>query len=433
VSANGCCSVPERPLVSIGVPVFNGARYLSQALESALAQEYSPIEVIISDDASSDGTEMICREFIAADPRVRYLRTSTNIGASANFKRVLDEANGLYFTWLAQDDVLTEQHYIGTVVEYLESHPDVVACATSLSILDLESPGSVTPRYIPELDPGRPWPDARREFFRWPQGYVLAALYGMYRHAELMRVPIVTRRLRGRPIAAFWEIPVLAALSRHGRIVALPDCLRGYRVSGASDGDRIHQGTSSFDLFVLGMRVKLSLLYCALRARLPFHERLDLVRTTVENLLRANFRRPWDYQTVISQRQEEIAVLYKAANERLDLISLLQAETEKRRELVRALCHNADLPSTAPTDGPQVAGADTGPQAVPRLRSQRSRRRRPLLDFFLPLPASEVALYHDLVADIAELRPFCDRQMRTIADLTATAEALLDIINAGHQ
>src|SRR4051812_17831067 len=106
--------VPERPLVSIGIPAYNGAAYLVEALESALAQSYAPIEVIVSDDGSTDDTGAICDQFAAADRRVRYLRARTNLGAVANFRRVLDEAKGTYFTWLAQDDVLSDRQYIST-------------------------------------------------------------------------------------------------------------------------------------------------------------------------------------------------------------------------------------------------------------------------------------------------------------------------------
>src|SRR3954447_17432428 len=93
----------DRPLVSIGVPAHNGERYLAQALESALAQEYAPLEIVMCDDASTDGTEWICRRFVVADSRVRYRRSSKNVGAAGNFGRTLVDARGTCFTWLAQD------------------------------------------------------------------------------------------------------------------------------------------------------------------------------------------------------------------------------------------------------------------------------------------------------------------------------------------
>src|SRR4051812_30904249 len=79
----------QRPLISIGVPAYNGARHIAEALESALAQDYTPLEVIVVDDASTDDTETICRRFAAADRRIRYVRNGRNLGAVANFRCVL--------------------------------------------------------------------------------------------------------------------------------------------------------------------------------------------------------------------------------------------------------------------------------------------------------------------------------------------------------
>jgi len=92
------------PLVSIGMPVYNGARYIREALDSLLGQTFTDFELIISDNASTDNTEAICREYAAKDERIRYIRQPHNLGASANFKFVLDEALGEYFMWAAHDD-----------------------------------------------------------------------------------------------------------------------------------------------------------------------------------------------------------------------------------------------------------------------------------------------------------------------------------------
>jgi glycosyltransferase involved in cell wall biosynthesis len=76
--------------------VYNGGQYLAEALASAVAQTYAPLEIVIYDNASTDNTEAVVRRF--ADPRIRYLRNPTNIGVIPNFRRVLGEACGTYFT-----------------------------------------------------------------------------------------------------------------------------------------------------------------------------------------------------------------------------------------------------------------------------------------------------------------------------------------------
>jgi glycosyltransferase involved in cell wall biosynthesis len=92
------------PQVSIGMPVYNGEDTIGEALDSLLAQTFTDFELIISDNASTDGTEAICRGYAAKDSRIRYVRQVANFGGAANFQFVLDEAVGDYFMWAAADD-----------------------------------------------------------------------------------------------------------------------------------------------------------------------------------------------------------------------------------------------------------------------------------------------------------------------------------------
>lgn len=92
------------PKVSIGMPVYNGQRYIREALDSLLAQTFTDFELIISDNASSDETPAICSEYAARDSRIRYFRQSTNIGAYRNFLAVLTLATSSHFMWAAADD-----------------------------------------------------------------------------------------------------------------------------------------------------------------------------------------------------------------------------------------------------------------------------------------------------------------------------------------
>lgn len=87
---------PRVPRVSIGMPVYNGDPFIRGALDSLLAQTFTDFELIISDNASTDRTEAICREYAARDIRIRYVRQTENRGAKANFEFVLDKAVGLY-------------------------------------------------------------------------------------------------------------------------------------------------------------------------------------------------------------------------------------------------------------------------------------------------------------------------------------------------
>jgi len=91
------------PLVSIGFPVYNGETSLRKAMDSVLAQDFGDFEVVVCDNASTDGTEAICREYAQRDARVRYIRNETNIGVSPNHNRVFELSRGKYFAWMAHD------------------------------------------------------------------------------------------------------------------------------------------------------------------------------------------------------------------------------------------------------------------------------------------------------------------------------------------
>ena len=92
-------------LVSIGMPVYNGERFLAEAIDSLLRQEYRNFELIISDNASTDKTAVICQQYASLDNRIRYIRNETNIGVLNNFNQVLRFARGQYFMWAASDDL----------------------------------------------------------------------------------------------------------------------------------------------------------------------------------------------------------------------------------------------------------------------------------------------------------------------------------------
>lgn len=113
------------PLVTIGIPTFNRAASLVRAVESARAQDYPNLEILISDNASSDGTEALCRNLVSVDPRVRYFRQPENFGAVKNFSAVLSLARGEYFMWLGDDDWI-DPEYVSACVAALRKSPDYV-------------------------------------------------------------------------------------------------------------------------------------------------------------------------------------------------------------------------------------------------------------------------------------------------------------------
>jgi glycosyltransferase involved in cell wall biosynthesis len=123
------------PLVTIGVPVFNGERFLSEAVESALAQDYPAIRVVIADNASTDATPEIAAALAARDHRVTVVRHPRNIGAIPNFNGLIDHATGPYFKWLAADDRI-EPGFVRECIRTLEADPSAVLCSTAWHEID---------------------------------------------------------------------------------------------------------------------------------------------------------------------------------------------------------------------------------------------------------------------------------------------------------
>src|SRR5882672_4922425 len=125
----------QNPQVSVGLPVYNGERFLRQTLESIVVQTFSDIEVVISDNASTDTTEAICRELAARDIRIKYHRQQVNHGPFWNFSRVCRLSRGQYFLWMAYDDILLPT-YIERCVGVLDKDPEVVLCYSQMDDID---------------------------------------------------------------------------------------------------------------------------------------------------------------------------------------------------------------------------------------------------------------------------------------------------------
>jgi glycosyltransferase involved in cell wall biosynthesis len=123
------------PIVSIGLPVYNGETYLAKTLDSLLAQTWTDFELIISDNGSTDKTEAICREYAAKEPRILYERQSQNLGASWNFNRVFALSQGKYFKWHAHDDLCAPE-FLAKCVTVLEQDSSVVLCHSQVKVID---------------------------------------------------------------------------------------------------------------------------------------------------------------------------------------------------------------------------------------------------------------------------------------------------------
>jgi glycosyltransferase involved in cell wall biosynthesis len=126
----------NQPKVTIGMPVYNGGAFIREALDCLLAQTFNNFELIISDNASNDDTETICREYAERDQRIRYVRQSVNLGVIANFQFVLSEGIGEYFMWATPDD---RRHplFVEYAIAVLDSDQNVGLVFCDMSVTNL--------------------------------------------------------------------------------------------------------------------------------------------------------------------------------------------------------------------------------------------------------------------------------------------------------
>ncbi|MGP7997912.1 MAG: glycosyltransferase family 2 protein [Streptosporangiaceae bacterium] len=123
------------PKLSVGLPIYNSEKYLAEAIEALLGQTYADFELIISDNASTDGTPDICHHYESLDSRVRYFRQPRNIGLAPNHNFVADQAGGEYFKWAAGDD-LYGRDLLARCVAALDEYPQVVLAHSWTAYID---------------------------------------------------------------------------------------------------------------------------------------------------------------------------------------------------------------------------------------------------------------------------------------------------------
>lgn len=413
------------PLVSVGVPVFNGDRFVAEAVRSVLAQDYPNLELIISDNASEDGTERICRNIASEDDRVRYLRNRTNIGLLANFRRTLDEARGKYFTWLAHDDVMSDPAYLSRLVGYLESKPETVMCASAFTLLNSQFGMGGDLVAYPELGPDR-WPGSRRLFFRWPTGWDGMIVYGVARTGALRRVALPEPTFKGRSHIFWWETDVLTAISRLGPVVALPEALRSYRLAVHTAGTGLAASFSTFDLYRIGLRMKLVLIGRAVRAKGPMTSRLQLTATAVANLFRANLGQPYDHTYVSRNWEIAVRALEGVARERVSVVESLVTAVQERRKAAVAIGMDPRAISA------EVEGAMQEPLPVlPESKVPPARLSLAVVaGFFRPPTPEQIRRRNELQARMGELNLLCVRLLSTIQTLNDEAQRLQGMLDS---
>jgi glycosyltransferase involved in cell wall biosynthesis len=218
-------AVSRAPRVSVGLPVYNGERYLRETLDSLLAQTFEDFELIICDNASTDGSEAISRAYLARYPRVRYVRHESNLGVARNFNSAFHLARGKYFKWAASDDLVAPQ-LLQRCYEAIEADPDVVLACPRTRFVGADGeqlPGSDGALHLMQ-------PRASDRFRQLSENLGWCnAQYGLMRSDALRRTALF-----GSFIGS--DLCFLAELTLYGKFFEIPDYLL-FR--------RFHDGASS--------------------------------------------------------------------------------------------------------------------------------------------------------------------------------------------
>ncbi len=201
------------------MPLYNAQKYLAGAIEAILSQDHSDLELILADNASTDATERICREYAARDPRVVYRRAGTNGGAIWNFNRALSLARGRYFMWAAFDD-LRDRAYLTRTVAALEADQAAVMCCTALRLIDEDGQTIDESEMTHGL---RPVGSLEQRVDAIARAEYWFDFYGLYR-TEALR--------RAGPLRPIWGFDVVLTMDvcLRGPVALVPDKLFIYRI-----------------------------------------------------------------------------------------------------------------------------------------------------------------------------------------------------------
>jgi len=206
-----------RPRVTVGLPVFNGERYLGLAIDSVLSQTFPDLELVIADNASTDATPDICRRCLERDTRIRYFRKSKNEGAARNYNFTLEQARGEYFKWAAHDDLCAPQ-FVERAVAVLDAHPEVVLAYPQTTTIDAD--GQSLGLHPDRLDLRDPHPHVRYRVFHhlYRRPYTCNPVFGV------MRTDVV-RHTAGIGSYVSSDMILLGELALRGQICEIPEPL----------------------------------------------------------------------------------------------------------------------------------------------------------------------------------------------------------------
>jgi glycosyltransferase involved in cell wall biosynthesis len=226
--------VSVHPRLSVGLPVYNGDKHLDEAIESLLGQSYEDFELIISDNASTDGTADICRRYGKQDSRIRYIRQPRNIGLSPNHNFVMQQSRGQYFKWAAADD-LYGRDLLKNCVDALDGDAKVVLAHSWEAVIDDEGTVTQAMDYPSATDSSRAPERFKGILFGYSglfessdpavSGFVRVDNHGILRNCDMYGIIRTAVLRKVAPLGSYHHADRITAcaLALHGRFHITPD------------------------------------------------------------------------------------------------------------------------------------------------------------------------------------------------------------------
>ncbi len=214
---------PGVPLVTVGMPVHNGEQWLEDAIDSILSQTYTNLLLIISDNASTDGTSRICKRYVEKDDRVRYWRNDVNIGVFKNYNRVFELSSTRYFKWASCNDVCGPR-FLEACIDVLERDPEVVLAYPKAALFDGQIENAES--YDDDLDLSQNSPSARLKALL--SSLRLNNMYNGVMRSDVLRTTPLNKVHTGS------DINLIAEVVLHGKFAKIRETLFFRRMNPAA-------------------------------------------------------------------------------------------------------------------------------------------------------------------------------------------------------
>lgn len=231
--------------VTVGLPVFNGEQFIKKRIQSILDQTYSNFELIISDNASTDSTPQICKDFAKMDNRIKFIRHEKNNGAIWNFTFLLNQAKTDYFVWASVDDIWHPE-FLEKNIQELNSNNEIVGSISKVKYFEIEHPDSKSEKidlkfrkFIKKIRVNLKPRDVISLSGSYDEKVKLClkksrlqVLYGIFR-TDVLRKSIVKEKFLGN------DLCVILNILKHGDFHVTNDILLEYSDAGTSKREYI--------------------------------------------------------------------------------------------------------------------------------------------------------------------------------------------------